>query len=425
MFRFVFRHPILVLLALVLLAGLSFAGRIEYWHWRAERHFRTAQLQMAEFHYEKAYDQIREAVALRPDRVDIRFFAARAARRVMDMVNAKQHLEACAKELGKADDYRLEQQLFAVQCGNAGDFAEDTLWLRLKSDSVYRALILEALLRGALETNRLPQAERAVDAWLSEPTDDARPYYFRGLINEQFGEGRKQRVVQDYELSLTKNPDYDECRLQLAEFHLKNNRAPEARPHFEELRRRLPDNPDVAVGLARCMAAVGQNDEAQRLLDEVLSKDGNHAAALRERGMLVLNQNPAEAETWLRKAYDAMPQDPTASYNFYLCLQKQGKTKEAQEQLDRHNAWEAKQERLRDLMRKALTTHSKDPEVLCEIGKLYLETNRPEFVELARRWLERALAADPNSKPTFKALADYYLRTNRPDLAEKFGEKAR
>src|SRR5262249_52490586 len=239
-------------------------------------------------------------------------------------------------------------------------------------------------------------------------------------------ESLKEKALQDYQLSLSKNPDFDECRLQLAQLQLKTGRTADARPHFEELHRRRPDNPDIAVGLAQCLSGAGETDAAERLLDQILAKDGKHPGALAERGRLLLDQSrAAEAEPWLRKAYEAMPQEPSASYNLFRCFQQQGKDKEAKEQLARHEAMNAKRDRLQKLIHDAVTTHQNDPAVVWEIGTLYLEPGRREWLEMGRVGLERALAADATYKPAFAALAQYYDRTNRPALAAQCRAKAK
>jgi predicted Zn-dependent protease len=183
--------------------------------------------------------------------------------------------------------------------------------------------------------------------------------------------------------------------------------------------------PQTAVGLARCRADAGETADADALLEGVLAKHPGHAAALRERGILLLHQGrPADAEPWLQKSYFEMPQEPATGYNLYLCLQQLGKDREAKEQLARYEATSAKNDRLRQLIHDQ-ADRPNDPKLLCEIGALYLETGRPEWVESARIWLERALAADPTYKPTYTVLARYYDQTNRPDLAARCRAKGK
>jgi tetratricopeptide (TPR) repeat protein len=427
MFRFVFRHPLACLFGLILLAGLGFLAWRGYRNWRAERHFQKAQERMAAFRYEAAFDHVGQAVALRPDRGDIQFLAARASRRVMNMPAAKDHLHAAEKLLGDTDDIRLEKQLLVVQRGDADDLAEYTVWLRAKSDDANRPLILEALVRGALESYRLLPAKKAVETWLEEPTDDARPYFWHALVYDQLGGDLENLAITEYEISLGKNPDFDECRLRLGDILLRKSNPHAAWPHYDLLHKRRPDNIEIAVGLAQCLAGVGESDAACKLLDDVLAREGTNVPALRQRAILAMNyQNDSDrAEAMLWKANDHDPLDLATGYNLFLCLHRRGKDKEADDVLARHEAWAMKFERLRKILRGDLAARPDDPKVLCEAAAIALESGRTHWLDLCRGWLERALRIAPNYQPALKLLGDYYERTHRPALAEQYRAKAK
>ncbi len=60
--------------------------------------------------------------------------------------------------------------------------------------------------------------------------------------------------------------------------------------------------------LAVSRHGLGQLDQAQPLLDELLATNPQDVPALIERGRLALDaQQPAEAETWLRRAEAIAP----------------------------------------------------------------------------------------------------------------------
>src|SRR5207244_4473169 len=175
--------------------------------------------------------------------------------------------------LGETDDVRIEQLLLTSAMGEASDFAESLLWTQAHENAARREAILEALTQGALATGRLHHARQALDEWLSQPTTDGRPYYWRGIVLEQFGGPQEDQAVRDFEQAVRLDPDTDDYRFRLGELLLKRSRAADAVGPFEELHRRRADNVDAAVGLARCRFALGDLDAAGRLLDEALARD--------------------------------------------------------------------------------------------------------------------------------------------------------
>src|SRR5262249_60787232 len=66
--------------------------------------------------------------------------------------------------------------------------------------------------------------------------------------------------------------------------------------------------PDSFLGLARCRSSLHEVDAARQLLDEVLARQADHAAALLEHGRLAFQAGElTEAENWLRRAVAASP----------------------------------------------------------------------------------------------------------------------
>src|SRR5439155_22467390 len=108
------------------------------------------------------------------------------------------------------------------------------------------------------------------DEWLRTPVSDPRPYFLRGLANEQIGTGLGRsrgyydKVIKDYEQAVQLDPEYDEARDHLAQLHVYQGNHAAARPHFEVLIRRRPGDPAPLVGLAGCYTAAGISDKARQ-----------------------------------------------------------------------------------------------------------------------------------------------------------------
>jgi tetratricopeptide (TPR) repeat protein len=296
---------------------------------------------------------------------------------------------------------------------------------RMRLDPAHRSLIREALVQGCVNAYRVILIKDLTDEWLAESTADPRPYFWRGIANQHFAGHKEDWAIADYNAALAIDPDYDEARERLAALLLKKGSHADARKHFQILSERRPDDPMPLVGLARCLIAHGQYEPGRNLLDRVLTMSPDHPAAMRERGILaMLEGRPDEAEPMLRKACAAMPQDITASYNLYLCLDKLGRKAEAEEHLKRHHTLDAQLTRLNSLMRE-YNDRPTDPEVLFSIGAIYLSlgSSDKEITEhevTGLMWMQRTLDVAPRHKKACAALADFYQRKEMPKLADRF-----
>jgi Tfp pilus assembly protein PilF len=78
--------------------------------------------------------------------------------------------------------------------------------------------------------------------------------------------------------------------------------------------------------------------------------------------------------------------------------------------------------RLKDLLIKELERKKDDPDVLSEIGAIFLRNGEEKAGLL---WFFRALSKDRNHTPTHQLLADYYKQQNHTELAAKHLEMAK
>src|SRR5205823_3754497 len=141
---------------------------------------------------------------------------------------------------------------------------------KVEADDPASPLILEAVARGCLRGYRLDDAGWAVETWLRRDAADPMAHLLRGRVaREWLG---LTDAAAAFRRALEIDPELDEARDQLAIVLLDTHQGPEALPHLEYLRRRRPDDPGLAVRLAQCRDLLGQQDEAARLLDEVLAR---------------------------------------------------------------------------------------------------------------------------------------------------------
>jgi Flp pilus assembly protein TadD len=170
----------------------------------------------------------------------------------------------------------------------------------------------------------------------------------------------------------------------------------------------------VLLGRASCLRRLGEPGRARRLLDDLLARHPDDAAALLERGQFALQDSaPAEAEPDLRRAAALVPYDVQTNYLLAQCLRQQARADEARDYEDAVRRHETELKRLEEAFRR-VEKAPRDPEPRREAGLICLRNGREDE---GVRWLFSALQQDPGHAATRTALADYYERRGRTDLA--------
>jgi tetratricopeptide (TPR) repeat protein len=122
-----------------------------------------------------------------------------------------------------------------------------------------------------------------------------------------------------------------------------------------------------------------------------------------------------------RQAVALAPGDFQTHYRLYLCLEKNGKSDEAQKVQARLERIEGDIRRLQDISRVKMQHTPHDPALHYELGVIAM---RAGAVEEGLRWLHSALEENPNHAATHKALMEYYLKIGDFGRAEQHRQKA-
>jgi tetratricopeptide (TPR) repeat protein len=416
------RLKIAFVLVLVL-AGVAAAGwKWGYPYYQARRDLAAADESEAHFKYAAAREHIIRAAKFWPEDGEVQLKAARMCRRAGYPDEAKDYLDAARKYLGQSA-VSLEQQLLTVQNGEASAFASKTLYVRVEKEHDIRALVYEAFVVDSLNNARIVMVKELADSWLAEPTNDPRPWYWRGLAEMLMGAtSMDDLAIKDFTRALELDPDLDDARSRLCTVLLLSKRdIPEARAQYEIFLKRRPESIEAKIGLGRCLVDSGEADAARVLFDEALEKAPKNVDALRERGVLALTEGHADqAEPYLRKAYELDPRDLGVSQNFVLCLRALGRDDEAKKQQVLHDAMASRKARM-DQRKRDYGNNPSDPNIMLEIGKLYLELGGKENETIGLSWIiDRALKTDPRHVPSLKTLVDYLEKRGRSDQADYF-----
>src|SRR5262249_10735302 len=230
-------------------------------------------------------------VGLWPHAPTCLLLAARTAWRSSTFEEAEDLLETYARVRGKDDNYILEWSLLHASRGDAEDVAK-FCQAHVEGNLPDSPLILEALTQGYLLTFQLPEADRALNLWQQRQPDGALVYLYLGRLAD-LRQGQDE-ARKNFRRAIELDPDHVEARHRLASLLLDLGQAEEALPHAEYLVQPRPDVPLYRVYLARCRDLLGQQDEAEKLLDGVLAREPHFAPALAFRGALAWRSDQPE-----------------------------------------------------------------------------------------------------------------------------------
>lgn len=219
------------------------------------------------------------------------------------------------------------------------------------------------------------------------------------------------------------DPDDRKATIRLAQLLLNERRNPqEAEPLFQRVVDEQPDNAEGKTGLAQCLAARGQTQEALQQLDDVLREAPTNVNALVERGKVALIlQRYQSAETDLRKALDLARYDPRVYYNLLLALKGQkGREKDAEAMSADLARVNTDHRRMEELIKK-YTSDANNVGLLVEVAQIYLRYDLPRE---AMPFLNRALDRAPYDPKVHASLAEAWAKLGNLDQARIHRQQA-
>jgi predicted Zn-dependent protease len=387
-----------VLLGLVI-GSFALAGR-QLWAWH---HFRAARSELEHYHNPQAVRHVRACLKIWPEDSDLLLLAARSARRARSYGEAENFLQQYQELRGLDEGSRFEQLLLSAE--RRIDQVEELCWRYVQEGHPDAPLIFEALTRGYLRQYRLGDARRCLDRWLQSEPDNAQAHSLEGQFHLEYAFARSA-AIESYRRALELDPEHDEARVGLAVALLDSKNYSEAAEHFEQLRRRQPDNLSVQVGLAECRDSLGQSAEAAHLMDRVLEEQPHFPPALALRGRLALESGDYEkAEIWLREAVMRNPSNHRARYNLVLSLHHNGKEEEAQRRQQELNQMEDDLKRFNEIVTRDMLLKPNDPSLHFALGEMLLRGGQREE---GLRWLHSATRLNPRyERDVRKVLAEY------------------
>lgn len=401
------RLALAVLLGLIVL-GLYPMGR---YAWASIR-YEQAQRAIARRDFPAARRYLDICAEEWPKSGEVRFLAARTARRAGD-IEAAQRLLRDAERLGWVREaIDLERALIHVQMGqyqNVGARLMDFI----RHNHPDSLLILEVLTPTAMRSFEAAMVQECLDIWLQRDPANPQPHLIKGDVLERLR--NRNEALKYYQEAVRLAPDHFEARLRLGQLQLDMRSPDQAKEQFDWLLARRPEDRAVRRGMARTLHELGENGAARDMLAKLLDEkpDDGHAHAI--VGAIDLNEGKwAAAEKHLREASARIPAELDILFKLQRALTEQDKKEEAEQIRKRMVQGEEDQKKVTELMR-GLAANPRNPEARRQIA---IRLMRNGMEADGKKWLETALQQDPEHIESHYEMAAYYDRFGQTRMAE-------
>jgi tetratricopeptide (TPR) repeat protein len=387
------------ILLLLLLPGAILLGK-RCW---ALHHLRVGRALLERYHQHEARPHLEASLRLWPDNAQALLLLARASRQAEILDVADEYLETYRRIHGQTEELSQEQVFQAAARGDV-DKVRRYCQNMVREDSPAAPLALEAMVQGYLRLFRLTEGYSVLQTWQERQPENTQALLYEAGLRTLLLQHTKSVAL--YQRILELDPEHDVARGRLALVLLEDRKYEEALPHLESLRRRQSDNLATTVQLARCLDFLGNQAEAERLLEEVLTREPHFSQALAERGRLALREGQNDlAEACLRAALEQEPGNHELLYQVILCLDRNGKTDEAQVGRQLLEKLKTNLKRIEAIANKEMQKKPHDPDLQYELALALLSVGKEGEALL---WLQRALQEKPSHVPARWTLAEYY-----------------
>jgi tetratricopeptide (TPR) repeat protein len=385
----------------------------------AQSYWQKAQEAIANREFTEAASHLGHCLESWPYNAETHFLMARCYRRAGNLVDWKTHLDRAEKLRWPKEQITLERQLRRAQVGDIWE-VEDKLFDLVNTQPPEEVIILEALVNGCIENDRLFDVIALTTTWIDRFPKDWLPLVYRGNAQLRLY-GKPAEAVKDFQHVLELKPDNPEAHLALALVLTNDGQYKEAIPHYQFCLEHEPLDPSEALfGLASCQYSIGKTDEARETLDQFLAKNQNNAGAMFLQARIELAEGRLpEALAFLKKADALSPfQADVTNALVHVCGQLNLKDETAfyKKRLDEIK----KRDEILDRLVGEAKVKPDDPDIRFELATTCLKYGRDEE---ASHWFQGILRKNPNHLPTLQALADYYEKKGSRKMATYYRHK--
>lgn len=361
------------------------------------------------------------------------FWDARLNRKLLQVSMVPELLQSAGRGGFSPERVRREFLLLQAQTGQISDVMGDLKQMMVEPGEDGQE-ICEAYVNGALIAGVTDLALAILPVWKADFPKDPQAHYAHARLLEF--EGSTEQAAGELRQALTLKKSHWPSRYALGRILLAQNRVEEASAEFDAATA-MPHNAAVLYQKARCLRALGQTENAQFLLTQVvkLPQEEIIRSFLRvgeplrglpvqfELGTLESSlRNYDAALQLLNQVLDVDPKNVDARYARAIALRELKRIDDADRDF---SEVQQVRERLKEVDRLVdeINNSPDEPhlEKRCRVGELLLKYENSGRGEL---WLRETLARDPAFLQAHQLLADHYsaLATKEPGyggLADK------
>ena len=400
-------------LIVLLIAAVGSYVAYRWNDWRVEREMRAVRAALRDFDVESALPLAERVVRLAPENGESHMLLARVQRRLGRLSEVRRSLDQAAQLGIRQDRIDREEQMALAQVGQL-EAALPHLPKLLADPRQDGPDICEAFANGFFLAYRFGEAFQILDAWEKDYPTDPQPYLFRGLYAVQ-SEGLKEAAEQ-YGKAFQLAPQRWEIRLHYAESLMNLHRANDA----VEVLRTMPATrtleKKVQLTWGRALTEIGDFEEAEIVLRQVLETNSDDPDALLAVSRLELDANrPSAALPLLEKAIALRGYDSGIRFAHGNALRLLGRQEEANGEF----AFVAKATKAveqRQRLKERLAVNFSDIEARYEMADLALEFS-PQADRLF--WLRSIVELDPSQKHAHQLLSVVYAERGELEEANR------
>jgi tetratricopeptide (TPR) repeat protein len=383
-------------------------------------HWRKAQEAIAAREFPEAAARLTHCLEIWPLNAQAHFLMARTSRRAGQFTLWKKHLDRAELLHWPKDQIDLERKLRRAQVGDVWE-VEDFLIDRLNKRPPEEVIILEALVNGFLQNDRLIDVLFFTSTWSSRFPKDWLPLIYHGNAGLRLN-GKASDAIKDFERVLELKPDHPEAHFSLAIVLTDQGEFQKAVPHFQFCLDSQIDDPTGALfGLASCQFSLGETDQARATLGRLFAQAKDHARACFLQAKIELaDDRPQEAFHLLQKA-DALSANESDITNALLQVSRQlvrplDMTRYRRRLEDIHQRDAELDQLLSDVR-----DQPDDPDRRLHLAMICLKLGRHQE---AAHWFQGILWKDPGHLPTLNAIVDFYQSEGNRKMADLYRRKA-
>jgi tetratricopeptide (TPR) repeat protein len=367
-----------------------------------------AQRELAALRPEAALAWLDYAEILGARRLDTALLRCQAARRNGDPLMIRKALDALAE---RGAPPRLQERELLLFQAQSGEMAEAAPWLgRLLTDETgdNRDVCISYVV-GFLRTERYQEAGTLVDALMKDVPEDPFPWYVRGRVfalQQQY-----PKAEADFREAMSKNPDWLEPVISLAELLSDTHRQREAIPLYERVLKAPALKSRAAAGLSEALNATGDRDRARQLLQQTLSEGIQSPDLWISLGRSDFEDGRyAEAAEALEKGLQLRPWADDALFVLAQCRRQLGQTAAADAAFARLEEFRNATAELK-LLEDRISGPNPTIADRVRTGELLLQFRDPQDGVIV---LQSVLNLDPQSLPAHQLLAQHFASIQPP-----------